>query len=158
MGYNLRMEGITFSIEEVVEYLERHFKYATHADKVRLAALLNMSYNASPVVDPGDFKVGSSVDILEECQQQMALVRMIRTQILTQGANANPKDLQSLVSTTTSLFAMLTKFQSEMINQDRIKSIESAVVAAIKNLEPEVQDRFYNELEELLGEDSRNKL
>jgi Zn-dependent M16 (insulinase) family peptidase len=136
------------SISEVLSYLEENFKYATHEDRKRLAELLNVAFDSvthEPVED-------GPIDMLSEVQAQMQMVRMIRKQIIALGSKANPKDLQSLVSTSTSLFGMLTKYSNDIINQDRIKAIESAVVEAIKDLGPDVQGEYFRKLEELLGE------
>lgn len=149
MGYNFRMR---LSIEEVIAYLTEHWVYVKHPEKVKLAALLNLSYSVTEAVDPKDFRVGEPIDILAEVQEQMSMLRMIRTQIMSMGGKADPKALQSLVSTSTSLFSMLTKFQSEMLNQDRIKKIEAAVVESIKTLGQEEQDAYFANLERLLSE------
>jgi hypothetical protein len=90
--------------------------------------------------------------MLVEVQEQMQMVRLLRAQITSLGANANPKDLQALVSTSTSLFAMLTKYSDQMINQERIKKIELSVAAAIKTLDLEVQEAYFDNLERLLSE------
>jgi len=143
---------MNFTIKEVVEYLEKHFKYAEHEERVKLAALLNVSYTAPLVLNPEDFRIDSTVDILEEVKAQMQMVRMMRTQILNQGINASAKELQSLVATSTSLFGMLTKYSVDIINQDRIKAIEAAVLEVVKDWAKEAQDKFFAKLEELLNE------
>jgi hypothetical protein len=47
---------------------------------------------------------------------------------------------------------MLTKYSSEMVNQDRIKKIEAAVVEAITTLPKEIQEKYFETLEKLLSE------
>jgi hypothetical protein len=139
------------SIDEVIDYLTEHWTYVKHPHKVKLAALLNLSYSPKQT-EQSDFRVGEPVDMLTEVQEQMTMVRVIRSRIMSLGENADPKALQSLVSTTTSLFAMLTKYSSEMVNQDRIKKIEAAVVEAITTLPKEIQEKYFETLEKLLSE------
>lgn len=145
------MIELKISIAEVISYLREHFKYATHPERLELAELLNVKYTSSAAIDD-DFQVNSSTDILEEVQEQMKMVRLIRAQITSQGVLANPKDLQALVSTTTSLFAMLTKYSNDIVNQDRLKRIENAVVESIKTLDPVVQEAYFETLEAFLNE------
>lgn len=143
------------SIDDVLAYLKKHFKYATHAHRIELAEILKVPFRLDKPAasgQPGEFRIDNSFDILEEVKEQMGLVRILRAQILKAGVQASPKDLQSLVSTTTSLFAMLTKYSSEIHNQDRIKSIETAVTELISEMVPELQTRYFNRLEELLSE------
>lgn len=137
------------SIKDTIDYLEKQIKYVDKFDRERIAALIGI---IEPNEEKETFKVGSSVDILEEVHQQMDMVKLLRKQIVAQGVGANPKDLQSLVSTTTSLFAMLTKYSNDIVNQDRIKAIESAVVTVIQKLLPEKQEEFFKVLEENLSE------
>jgi hypothetical protein len=134
------------STHEAVDFLERNFKYVTLEERMRLANKLKVSY--SP--ENESFKVGDPIDILTEVQEQMQMVRLIRQKVMSSGAN--PKEMQSLVSTTTSLFAMLTKHSDAMVNQDRIKKIEAAVVEAIKELPPPNQEIYFTKLTELLSE------
>lgn len=147
----MNIEQLDLGIADVLSWLEKNLKYADHSDRVALAALLNVSYTA---INPShtDFRIDSPVDILDEVQEQMKMVRTIRTQISSKGIDANPKDLQALVGVTTTLFAMLTKYNSDIMNQERIKSIENAVTHAIKTLSPEIQEAYFAELERLLSE------
>jgi len=147
----MNIEQLDLGIADVLSWLEKNLKYADHSDRVALAALLNVSYTE---INPShtDFRIDSPVDILDEVQEQMKLVRTIRMQIHSKGLDANPKDLQSLVGVTTTLFAMLTKYNADIMNQDRIKSIENAVTHSIKTLSPEIQEAYFAELERLLSE------
>jgi hypothetical protein len=46
---------------------------------------------------------------------------------------------------------MLTKYSNDIINQDRIKAIETAVAESIKGLAKEVQEEYFERLKELLA-------
>lgn len=135
---------LQLSIRDVLDFLEANWKYAKKEEKESLAKLLNAVYVPEKVID-------EPIDMLTEVQEQMKMLRVLRSQITSLGVDANPKDLQSLVSTSTSLFAMLTKYSNDMVNQDRIKKIEAAVVESVKTLSEEVQTHFFGKLEELLS-------
>jgi hypothetical protein len=129
---------MNMSMHEVVAFLEKNFKYADQGHRDRLRLLVGET-------EP-KFKVDTNLDMLQECHEQMALVRMLRSRVSASGMNGSTKDLKDLISASTALFSMLTKYSSDITNQDSIKKIEAATVAAISTLSPAIQNKFFAEL------------
>jgi hypothetical protein len=90
--------------------------------------------------------------MLFEIKEQMEMVRTLRQKVLENKGESQIRELKDLISSTTSLFAMYTKYSADIVNQDRMKKIEMAVVESVKMLEPNIQDKYYEYLEELLSE------
>lgn len=126
------------STEEAVSFLDEHYKYVSDDDLVQLKRIVSRFDNT----DHDDF------DILSEVKAQMKVVRDLRKKISME--TSPTRDVKDLVASSTQLFSMLTKMQSEINNQHRLKQIEEAVLEAIRLQDQVTQDRFFQKLEELL--------
>ena len=143
------MNAQPLSLNEAIDFLESNSKYLFDDHRKRLIALLNIHHKPEP---SDTFNVGNSGDMLFEIKEQMEMVRALRQKVLANQGDTQIRELKDLISSTTTLFAMYTKYSADIVNQDRMKKVESAVVESLKMLEPQVQDRYYEHLEELLGE------
>ncbi len=147
----LHIDGHELSIPQVIDFLVDNRKYIDPADLDRLAKQLNMPVISQGVDEAESVQVGS-LDLLMEVQEQMVMVRTLRRNISAMGKAASTKDLKDLISTSTSLFSMLTKLHDDVLNQDRLRKIENATIKAIEGLPVEVRNRFFDALEEYLDE------
>lgn len=138
----LSISGKELSIPQAVNFLIDNKKYIDQSQLHRLANSLGVA----EILPRKEEEVGS-MDLLLEIQEQMEMVRVLRRNILAKGETAATKDLKDLISTSTTLFSMLTKLNSDVLNQDRLRKIESATVRAIEKLPLEVQKEFFNDLE-----------
>ena len=135
----MKLEGI--AIQDVIDYLEEHKKYVSMPMRERIAKFLAISL-------PVEQESSEPVDILDEVKEQMKLVRQIRLQVIADGYNT--RDMKDLVSTSNTLFATLTKYSNDIENQEKVKRIESATLEALKLLESEVQEVFFDALTKYL--------
>lgn len=134
------------SIDEAVDFLASNAKYISDAAFRRLRNLQPMRPLPSlPGESAGKF------DLLAEVQEQMAVVQALRRKLTDVDAlDVSPRDLKDLITTSTSLFSMLTKQHNDIMNQDRVRKIEAATVSVILTLPQEMQDKFFGELHKSL--------
>lgn len=143
------LEDLQPSLDQVIDFLESKRQYIFDDHRKRLIALVNLHHQP---VSSDNFNVGNSGDMLFEIKEQMEMVRTLRQKVLENKGESQIRELKDLISSTTSLFAMYTKYSADIVNQDRMKKIEMAVVESLKMLEPNIQDKYYEYLEELLSE------
>lgn len=147
-GIIIGMKDLALSVEEIIGHLRSVWVYVTHEERKELAGLLGLKLELGMSNDHAD---DSPVEIIEEVKEQLKMVRHIRKSIMSMGDKANPKELQSLVSTSSTLFATLTKYSNDIENQEKVKKIESATLEALKLLESEVQEVFFDALTKYLS-------
>lgn len=128
------------SVQGAIEFLTVNLKYASSEQIEKLRSLV---LTKDEIRDDGKF------NILSEVQAQMDMVRKLRKRIES-SEDLAVREIRDLVTSSTQLFAMLTKMNNEIVNQDRIRKIEEAVITTIKSLTPEAQDCFFTELEKRL--------
>jgi hypothetical protein len=143
------IEDLQPSLDQVIDFLESKRQYIFDDLRKRLIALVNLHHQPD---SSDNFNVGNSGDMLFEIKEQMEMVRTLRQKVLENKGESQIRELKDLISSTTSLFAMYTKYSADIVNQDRMKKIEMAVVESVKMLEPNIQDKYYEYLEELLSE------
>jgi hypothetical protein len=143
------LEDLQPSLDQVIDFLESKRQYIFDDLRKRLIALVNLHHQPD---SSDNFNVGNSGDMLFEIKEQMEMVRTLRQKVLENKGESQIRELKDLISSTTSLFAMYTKYSADIVNQDRMKKIEMAVVESVKMLEPNIQDKYYEYLEELLSE------
>jgi hypothetical protein len=143
------LEDLQPSLDQVIDFLESKRQYIFDDHRKRIIALVNLHHQPD---SSDNFNVGNSGDMLFEIKEQMEMVRTLRQKVLENKGESQIRELKDLISSTTSLFAMYTKYSADIVNQDRMKKIEMAVVESLKMLEPNIQDKYYEYLEELLSE------
>ena len=59
------------------------------------------------------------------------------------------RDIKEVIAAGTTLTTLLMKSHEQILNADRQRAIERAMNDAVKTLDKEAQDVFFNKLEEL---------
>jgi len=99
---------------------------------------------------------GADFDLAAEVESQIAMVRAMRRNVITDAGTVLPgvaaRELKEVVSASTTLLSTLTKSHEKILSFDRMRSIETATVAAIKELPPERQALFFETLESRLSD------
>jgi hypothetical protein len=126
------------SVDDAIDFLCVHRKYISDSSFKRLQVIMPQA--------PAEADNTSPFDLLTEVQEQMGVVRKMRQIITDRGDEVNPRDLKDLIGASTSLFSMLTKMHNDIINQDRLRKIEQATVAAVMTLPPAEQELFFTTL------------
>ena len=141
----MKLEGV--AIQDVINYLAQHKKYVTIPLRQQLIDVLDLV----SLIEGQKPKYYSDepVDIVEEVQEQLKLVRQIRLEVSE--SETKTKDLSDLVRTSNTLFATLTKYNNDIENQEKVKKLERATVSSLSELAPEEQEKFLNELERVLS-------
>lgn len=102
---------------------------------------------------PEEVNYGADFDIREEINSQIGLVRMMRRNITTETGRLKTdtatRDIKEVIAAGTTLTTLLMKSHEQILNADRQRAIERAMNDAVKTLDKEAQDVFFNKLEEL---------
>ena len=62
-----------------------------------------------------------------------------------------PNQVAQVMNTINSILKEIVKMQTELYDAERVKKIESAVIATMKGQPKEIQDRFFEEYEGMLN-------
>lgn len=139
---------LDYSIDELLEALETHKRFMTDAQVYTLAQMVRTM--APEEADPEALVPADQVmnGLMNEIQQQLQYVTKLRQSITTRTSSS--QEVKNMVQATSSLFTMLTKMNTEITNQDRLRKVELATIEAIKTLPELNQQEFFTELERLL--------
>jgi len=142
---------IDYSLDELLEALDTHKRYLTDdqihriKDILRTVALDDGDVNADTKAIPADKILNG---LMLEIQHQLEYVTTLRKSVTSRSSTT--QEMKNMVQATSSLFTMLTKMNTEISNQDRLRKVELATVAAINTLPEAAQQTFFTELERLL--------
>ena len=101
-----------------------------------------------------DAEYGADFDVGEELNQQIAAVRKMRRMAMNpkDGNEVSVRELKEIVTSGTSLLKTLLSVHEKVVNFDRLKAIEDATVATVKEqLSKRQQEQFFETLEEELA-------
>lgn len=134
-------ERQTFSIDQIITMLEDNKSFISPGNMKRLSDLVGKQ-TSSPQIKSGD------LDLLAEARELHDLVRTMRNTLTSEGGDVS--EITKLVSASSTLYGLITKYQQDHLNMDRIRKIELATIEAVKTLDAEAQSIFFGELERLL--------
>jgi hypothetical protein len=140
-------------LEDHISALLMYSSLLTEAQRARLAAGLRVS--TLTVVDspPPPVGYGADFDLADEVEQQIAAVRAIREFVMPGGRLAGgitSREAKEVVTSGASLLASLMKFHSGIVNMDRLRNLERAVVEVLKEESQELCERVQARLAERL--------
>lgn len=94
---------------------------------------------------------GADFSMVSEIDDQIRTVRALREHViqpngrLREGMNA--RDAKEVISASTTLLGTLMKSHDKILGFERQRAMESAVVAVLKGLDPDIKAQFFSELE-----------
>lgn len=158
------------SIELCLDFLENHAKYLTEEHLTRLSALaparIEYIEATTPIPEPPKQEVlgfDSEIDTAEletsgdpmldlraQLGEQMKLLQILRQNVAKKASKLSSRDLKDLVNTTNSVFSMLVRLDDTILNQDRARKLEAAVVETVKSLSEDQQAVFFQKFEDNL--------
>ena len=112
----------------------------SHADAVPAALAEALVRSLSRPSHPSAIDYGPEFDLLEEVGYQIQTVHAMREAVLTEGNRLQPgmttRDLNELNRASASLLTGLAKYHEKIINMERLRAVEEAVLSMM-NLWPE---------------------
>jgi len=158
------------SISDCLSFLEANSRYLGDAEWSRIAQLLQSSgffetsersFAGTPEGGPRTLFSGALVeaktlnptgdielDMLREVKEQMIFIQALRQNVVGRLSTLATRDLKDLITTTNSVFSMLTRLQAQIVNQDQVLRLQNATLAAISALPVEAQQEFSRIFEE----------
>lgn len=141
-------------LEEHVVAIMLYSRLLDKSQRARLVKVLGGSQTpaaaSSPLINP----YGADFDLAQEVGEQIKAVRAIRQQVMnTDGSVAEgmtPRDMKEVVSSGTTLLSSLMKFHKEVINMDRLRKLEQAIIDVLMEEDEDLKNRVVAKLEERL--------
>lgn len=124
---------------DAFEALKTRLEYLNPIDQRELKRLLTIELGE----DGDDFD--HDFDLKEEINAQLRMLRTMRSR--AERENISTRELKETLTASSSLITMLIKEQEKVVNIDRLRTVERAVVEAIKDQPHEVQEAFLSFLE-----------
>lgn len=124
---------------DAFEALKTRLEYLNPIDQRELKRLLTIELGE----DGDDFD--HDFDLKEEINAQLRMLRTMRSR--AERENISTRELKETLTASSSLITMLIKEQEKVVNIDRLRTVERAVVEAIKEQSHEVQEAFLSFLE-----------
>jgi hypothetical protein len=137
------------NLGDLITTLEENSKYLSEREIGRLSRITGKEAVSAMISN----STGSEIfdDLLIEVNSQLAYLKNLRQRVIDR-ENAPVRELKDLMQTTSALFKMLTQMNKDITNQDRLRKIEMATVEAVKTLNVDAQQAFFDELERRLAE------
>lgn len=141
---------VTREAQDAFEALRDRLQYLNAPDQRELQRLLSTELQ----LDGDDFD--HEFDLQEEVNAQLRMLRSLRSR--ADRENLSVRETRDVLSSASTLIQMLIKEQEKVVNIDRLRTIEKAVVEAVQTLPQEQQDIFLKNLEgKLDGYDRRER-
>jgi len=90
----------------------------------------------------------------EEVTMQLTVLKAVRDKVISHEgklvSGQTVKDAKDLIQSSASLLQLLQKLRNEIINSDRLKAVEDAVITTLKGKDEEVLLEFMDNLRENL--------
>lgn len=127
--------------------LKTRLQYLSSPDQQELKHLLIAELDE----DVEDFD--HEFDLKEEINGQLRMLRTMRSR--AERETLSTREMKETLTAASSLISMLIKEQEKVLNIDRLRTIERAVVEAVKTLPTDAQEAFLTFLEDKLDGYSR---
>ena len=149
--------GTTLSsdLEEAVVHLCQHAKFLSRGQREKLrSALLIVDPTAPHVPNQHDLNYDASFDLGSEVSAQIKAVRAIRSYVFDAKGNIRDgitsREAKEVISSGSTMLASLMKYHKDVMNMDRLRMLEQAVVEALQEYDPELREQVLKTLEEKL--------
>ena len=143
-------DGITEADVELDGSIDTIEAYSDELSDEQISRLFILLHGRS-----GEITYNASFSIKEEMEQQINMVRKMRSAILPQGQvrpGPGSRELKEVVAASSTLLSLLMKVHPQVLSMDRQRSIESAVSETTRSLSQEDQQKFLALLESNLAE------
>lgn len=141
--------------QEVGQAVETVAKNAVLLDSTQVSLIITSISEAGQLRDDQANKVVYDADfsIAGMIGEQINAVIALRKSVFAGGEikhGVSVRDAQSVISTTNSMITSLTKHHESVQGMERGRLVERAVVESLKEVKPELMDRFFELLAEKL--------
>jgi hypothetical protein len=140
-------------LDEHVETLLMYARMLTPEQKARLTKGLRLEGSAATRRRNGSVVYDASFDVAGEVEQQINAVKAIRDAVMPNGVLAegiSARDAKDVVTSGSTLLVSLMRFHKEIVNMNRLRNLERAVVEVLMEESPELRERVVARLAERL--------
>ena len=136
-------------------HLCQHAKFLSRGQREKLrSALLIVDPTAPHVPNQHDLNYDASFDLGSEVSAQIKAVRAIRSYVFDAKGNIRDgitsREAKEVISSGSTMLASLMKYHKDVMNMDRLRMLEQAVVEALQEYDPELREQVLKTLEEKL--------
>lgn len=95
------------------------------------------------------------IDLIDEVRQQIQMVHILRDSVIdvvNKRTLGSTKDAKEAITASTNLLQTLTKLHDDIYNMDRIRALETTLIAFLKDFPSIEYEEFMKRFEEKLAE------
>lgn len=148
-------------LESSVAFICQHARHLSLIQKDRL----KKSMGLDKLVDPTDPEAesimqatatnyGAEFDLAEEVEQQIKAVRAIRANVFDSNGNlrssVSSREAKEIISTGSTMLGTLMKYHEKVMNMERLRKLEQAVIEALMDADEAFKDKVMENLEQKL--------
>lgn len=144
----LNITGKELDADTTISFLEKNQRYLTDSHLKRIQALVaRVPKEETNSTTVSDLSL-TDLDLLDELRNQLAVVRALRENLVSSDITEpnSAKNIQGLISTSNTLFNSITKLRAQVMKQESQRRLENATITAIKSLNKDEQDLFFETL------------
>ena len=143
-------------VEDALVLLIHNISQVNHAQAAVLAQAIEGAYPDLVGSSADAVVYGPNFDLTHEVNTQLAIVNSMRHAMIdprtqTLRENFSTRDAKELITASNTLMGTLTKAHKDIINTERQRAVEEAVIKYASQLEEEEKQKFLTGLEEELG-------
>lgn len=140
-----------------LEMIKTYSLYLDNGQREQLREVLKR-LNPDVPVDEGagsPVEYGASFDLASEVEAQIAAVRAVRSTVMSPGGQILPgvssREAKEVISSGSTLLTTLMKFHEKVVNMDRLRKLESAMLEVLRDKDPQLQEEVLTSLERRLS-------
>jgi hypothetical protein len=144
-------KATTQGLSHYVEVIVNNFDQLSEEDSARLRNLLldedeevrnQAQYLLQEEIDSEGFEdYGPNFSMERELNEQLKLIRKMRMSVRYAGVEVDMKERKEVISACNSFFSSLMKYHEKVVNLERLRLVEQALVKSVKQFSEQSEDR-----------------
>lgn len=145
--------------EDLRHALEQVLTYASFLSRDQRDRLREALSKFDPVegVTMSAVEYGAGFDLAGEVEAQIAAVRAVRATVIGSDGRILPgissREAKEVISSGSTLLTTLMRFHEKVQNLDRLRKLESSVLDALREVDPDLQEEVIKRLEDKLSDE-----
>lgn len=142
---------------EVHAFMEQQHSLADEVEAILLAPQLLTEEETRNLICilqdymPSDVAYGADFDLAAEVSHQLTAIRAMRRKVMTDSGlpmdDVTARDLKEVATASNTLLGTLLKAHEKIMNFERLRAVEKAVVTTLKTLPQDIQDMYLERLD-----------
>lgn len=156
---DLGQHSLAEDLEETVTFLIQHKVHISLPQRERLREAVKLPGEEAIMAPAEPVGYGTGFDLGAEVEAQIQAVRAVRSTVMKDGRiidGVSSREAKEVISSGSTLLNTLMKFHEKVLNMDRLRMLEAAVIEVLGEESEDLRERVVESMEQKL-EDASGK-